>query len=399
MTGFRPLQRKQAPVIVFVPEVEWNREKCPFSSPFSGDVKGLFIFLKIQKGVVALRGILKRYRDLLPLNPKTPMLSLQEGRTPLIPLDSIGKDLDVRLFAKYEGANPTGSFKDRGMVLAVAKAMEAGAKGVICASTGNTSASAAAYAARSGLSCVVLLPKGNVAMGKLAQAMIYGAKAVSVRGNFDEALVLALQAAGESGYAVVNSINRFRLWGQRSVAWEICDELGRAPDRIILPVGNAGNITASWAGFVQYARLGRSANIPVMIGVQAEGASPLVTGKPFPEPETVATAIRIGRPVSSRRASWAVRMSGGEFISVSDGEILEAQKMLARREGVFAEPASCAGIAGLYRLAAEGRLQRKSEVVAILTGNGLKDPDAVLSGLQLPVETDADPASLREALS
>lgn len=346
-----------------------------------------------------MRGILKRYRDLLPLNSDTPMISLQEGQTPLIPLDSIGRDLGVRLFAKYEGANPTGSFKDRGMVLAVSKAMEAGARGVICASTGNTSASAAAYAARSGLSCIVLLPKGKVAMGKLAQAMIYGAKAVSVRGNFDEALQLALKAAEESGYAVVNSINRFRLWGQRSVAWEICDELGHAPDRVILPVGNAGNITASWAGFVQYARLGRSAHIPVMTGVQAEGASPLVTGKPFPEPETVATAIRIGRPVSGRRASWAAKMSGGEFLSVSDGEILQAQGVLARREGVFAEPASCAGIAGLYRMAADGKLPKNNEIVAILTGNGLKDPDAVLSGLQLPVETDADPESLRKVLS
>lgn len=346
-----------------------------------------------------MRGVLESYRDLLPLNPETPMISLLEGQTPLIPLDSIGKDLEVRLFAKYEGANPTGSFKDRGMVLAVAKAMEAGAKGIICASTGNTSASAAAYAARSGISCIVLLPKGNVAMGKLAQAMVYGAKAVSVRGNFDEALELALKAAEESGYSVVNSVNRFRLWGQRSVAWEICDELGHAPDRVILPVGNAGNITATWAGFVQYAGLGRCAHVPVMTGVQAEGASPLVTGKPFLEPETVATAIRIGRPVSGRRASWAVRMSGGEFLSVSDREILEAQKLLARHEGVFAEPASCAGIAGLFNLAAEGRLPKNQEVVAILTGNGLKDPDAVLSGMCLPVETDADPDALREVLS
>lgn len=346
-----------------------------------------------------MKGVLENYRDLLPLSSATPMISLLEGQTPLIPLDSIGKELGIRLFAKYEGANPTGSFKDRGMVLAVAKALEAGAKGVICASTGNTSASAAAYAARSGLSCVVLLPKGNVAMGKLAQAMIYGARAVSVRGNFDEALLLALQAAEESGYAVVNSINRFRLWGQRSVAWEICDELGHAPDMVVLPVGNAGNITASWAGFVQYARLGRSSHVPVMTGVQAEGASPLVTGEHFPEPETVATAIRIGRPVSGRRASWAVRMSCGEFLSVSDREILEAQKMLARREGVFAEPASCAGIAGLYRMAAGGRLPENREIVAILTGNGLKDPDVVLSGLELPVETDADPVSLRDVLS
>lgn len=346
-----------------------------------------------------MRGVLERYRDLLPLGSKTPPVSLMEGSTPLIPLDTIGRDIGVKLFAKYEGSNPTGSFKDRGMVLAVAKALEGGARGLICASTGNTSASAAAYAARSGIPCTVLLPKGNVAMGKLAQAMICGARAVSVRGNFDEALELALKAASESGYSVVNSVNRFRLWGQRSAAWEICDELGHAPDAVILPVGNAGNITAIWSGFVQYRRLGKCGNVPAMTGVQADGASPLVSGKPFLSPETVATAIRIGRPVSGRRASWAVRMSGGEFLSVTDGEILEAQGKLARIEGVFAEPASCASIAGLYRLAAEGRLRGGIEVVSILTGNGLKDPDAVLSGLKPPAEIDADPVSLREVLS
>jgi len=346
-----------------------------------------------------MRGVLERYKDLLPLNGLTPMVSLREGSTPLIPLDSIGGELGVKLYAKYEGANPTGSFKDRGMVLAVAKALEAGARGLVCASTGNTSASAAAYAARSGLPCVVLLPAGNVAMGKLAQAMIYGAKAVSVRGNFDEALQLALRVAEDSGYAVVNSVNRYRLWGQRSGAWEICDELGHAPDRLILPVGNAGNITAYWAGFVQYDRMGKSDGIPVMTGVQAEGASPMVRGEPLDSPETVATAIRIGRPVSARRASWAARMSGGSFLAVSDEEILQAQKKLASREGVFAEPASCAGIAGLYRLAGEGCLPEGEEIVTILTGNGLKDPDAVLAGLPMPMEAEADVRSIREVLA
>ena len=346
-----------------------------------------------------MKGVLETYKDLLPLNGATPMVSLREGNTPLIPLDSIGGELGVKLYGKYEGANPTGSFKDRGMVLAVAKALEAGAKGLICASTGNTSASAAAYGARSGLPCVVLLPAGNVAMGKLAQAMIYGARAVSVRGNFDKALELALRVAEGSGYAVVNSVNRYRLWGQRSGAWEICDELGHPPDRLILPVGNAGNITAYWAGFVQYARIGRSDGVPVMTGVQAEGASPMVKGEPFDSPDTVATAIRIGRPVSARRASWAARMSGGGFLAVSDEEILQAQKKLASREGVFAEPASCAGIAGLFRLQAEGRLTAGEEIVTILTGNGLKDPDTVMAGLSMPVEVDADPASIGEVLS
>ncbi|HOI82617.1 MAG: threonine synthase [Thermovirgaceae bacterium] len=345
-----------------------------------------------------MRGILIRYRHLLPLTSKTPLVSLEEGSTPLIPLDSTGKDLGIRLFAKFEGANPTGSFKDRGMVLAVAKAIEAGARGLVCASTGNTSASAAAYAARTGIPCTVLLPGGKVAMGKLAQAMVYGARVISLKGNFDRALELALEVSRELGLAVVNSVNRYRLWGQRSVAWEICDELGHPPDVVVLPVGNAGNITASWAGFVQYSRIGKIGRIPAMFGVQAEGAAPLALGKPCPEPETVATAIRIGRPVNGKKARWAVRMSGGRFLSVSDGEILDAQKRLAACEGVFAEPASCAGIAGLYRLASQNGLSTGKEYVAVLTGNGLKDTDAATSGKRPPVEVDAELKAIREVL-
>ncbi len=283
-----------------------------------------------------MRGVLIRYSHLLPLTSRTPVISLEEGSTPLSPLDSIGKDLGIRLSAKFEGANPTGSFKDRGMVLAVAKAIEAGARGLVCASTGNTSASAAAYAARTGIPCTVLLPSGKVAMGKLAQAMIHGARVISLKGNFDRALELALEVSRELGLAVVNSVNRYRLWGQRSVAWEICDELGHSPDVVVLPVGNAGNITASWAGFVQYFRIGKSDRIPAMFGVQAEGAAPLAEGRAFPDPETVATAIRIGKPVNGKKARWAVRSSGGRFLSVSDREILDAQKRLATGEGVFA---------------------------------------------------------------
>jgi len=346
-----------------------------------------------------MKGVLRRYAPLLPINNGTPLVSLEEGGTPLIPLERIGEELGIRLYAKYEGANPTGSFKDRGMVLAVAKALEAGAKGLVCASTGNTSASAAAYAARTGIPCTVLLPRGKVAMGKLAQAMIYGAKVISIRGNFDRALDLALDVSREKGLAVVNSVNRYRLWGQRSVAWEISDELSHNPCAVVLPVGNAGNITASWAGFVQYAREGKGGPVPLMFGVQAEGAAPLALGKPCPEPETVATAIRIGRPVNGKKASWAVRMSGGKFLAVSDLEILDAQRRLAAWEGVFAEPASCAGIAGLYRLAGQGDLPPGAEVVAVLTGNGLKDPDAATSGTRPPVEVDDRLEAIREVLS
>ncbi|MDD4364335.1 MAG: threonine synthase [Synergistales bacterium] len=346
-----------------------------------------------------MRGILFRYGDLLPLTKETPRLSLCEGQTPLIPLTNLGSDLAVDLCVKFEGANPTGSFKDRGMVLAVAKAIEGGAKAVVCASTGNTSAAAAAYAARANLPCFVLLPSGKVARGKLAQALIYGARVISVRGNFDRALDLARQASEELGLAIVNSVNPYRLLGQQSAAWEICDELGEAPDRLVIPVGNAGNISAYWAGFNRYRELGRTRNLPQMIGVQASGASPLVEGHPFDKPETVATAIRIGRPVNAEKAKTAVRESGGRFLAVSDEEILAAQRLLASREGIFAEPASCASLAGLLRLHREERLPEGIRIVAVLTGNGLKDPDAALNQVPEMVEIDDRWESLREVLA
>ena len=323
-------------------------------------------------------GILIRYKDLLPVTAATPSVSLEEGGTPLIRLKRLESRLGVELYGKFEGCNPSGSFKDRGMVLAVAKALEDGKKALICASTGNTSASAAAYAAATGIPCYVLLPAGNVAMGKLAQALMYGASVVAVRGNFDRALELARVAADRTGCAMVNSVNPYRLMGQRTGAWEICESLGDAPDWHAIPVGNAGNISAYWAGYCEYLKLGRITRTPRMIGFQAAGAAPLVTGLPCPEPETVATAIRIGNPVSADLARAAVSESAGEFNSVTDTEILAAQKLLAAEGGVFAEPASCVPLAGLIKLKAEGRLPEGLRVVMVLTGNGLKDPDAAI---------------------
>jgi threonine synthase len=345
-----------------------------------------------------MSGILARYELLLPLNKRTPRLDLGEGGTPLLPLSKTGETLGIELFGKFEGMNPTGSFKDRGMVLAVSKALEEGARSVICASTGNTSASAAAYSARAGVPCYVLLPAGKVALGKISQAVIHGAKVIAIKGDFDRALELAREIASEKKMAIVNSVNRYRLWGQRSGAWEVCDELGGFPDAVVLPVGNAGNITAWWAGFVQYARLKKGTKVPSMFGVQAAGAAPLALDSPCSYPETVATAIRIGKPVNGKRARWAVRMSGGRFIAVSDEEILKAQKLLASREGVFAEPASCAGIAGLFKLAAEGSLHPGLRVVAVLTGSGLKDPNVVLERIGHPVEVEANREALMEVM-
>jgi len=346
-----------------------------------------------------MTGLLERYRKYFPITDNTPVETLGEGETPLVKLDKIGSELGVKLYGKYEGANPTGSFKDRGMVLAMAKAAESGARAVICASTGNTSASAAAYAARFGLKCYVLLPAGKVALGKLSQALVYGAKVIAIRGNFDRAQELARKASNNMGFVIVNSVNPYRLWGQRSGAWEVCDELGSSPDWMVLPVGNAGNITAYWTGFVQYKNEGKIKKIPQMVGIQAQGASPLVLGKSFPNPETVATAIRIGCPVNGKKAAWAVRMSGGFFSAVSDEEILLAQKELASKEGVFAEPASCAPLAGLKKAKREGKLPEGIKVVMVLTGNGLKDPQVILSGQEEIYEIDGDESQLREVLS
>lgn len=347
---------------------------------------------------MTMRGILYRYESLFPLGEKTPRLSLCEGNTPLIPLENIGASLGVELYAKFEGANPTGSFKDRGMVLAVSKALEAGARAVVCASTGNTSAAAAAYAARAGIPCYVMLPAGKVARGKLAQALAYGARVIAIRGNFDRALEMAREAAERKGLAIVNSVNPFRLWGQRSAAWEICDELGEAPDWLAIPVGNAGNITAYWTGFHQYHRMGKTGQVPRMMGFQAEGASPMVQGRPVDDPETVATAIRIGHPVNAPKAAAVVRMSDGAFQSVTDAEILAAQKLLASSDGVFAEPASCAGVAGLVKMKERGELPQGLRIAVVLTGNGLKDPDAAIKNASEPVEIDGTWEALEEVL-
>ncbi|HEX2883785.1 MAG TPA: threonine synthase [Candidatus Limnocylindria bacterium] len=337
--------------------------------------------------------LLERYRDLLAREGEAFPISLGEGATPLIHARRLGAELGLaRLFLKFEGTNPTGSFKDRGMVLAVNRAIESGARAVVCASTGNTSASAAAYAAAAGLACHVILPAGKVARGKLAQALAAGARLVMVDGNFDAALA-AVRRLGEEGVAVVvNSTNPDRLEGQQTSAWEIVDALGTAPDILALPVGNAGNITAYWRGFRRYAEQGRTpgAGLPRMFGFQAEGAAPIVRGEPIEEPETVATAIRIGNPASWQGAVAARDESRGIIEMVTDDEILAAQAEVVRLEGVFCEPASAAGVAGVGRLAAEGRIGREKTVVCVLTGHGLKDPDAVRAeeGTLTPVAPD-----------
>jgi threonine synthase len=345
--------------------------------------------------------LLERYRDLLGRPAEAFPVSLGEGGTPLVHATRLGEELGLdRLYLKFEGTNPTGSFKDRGMVLAVNRAVGAGARLVVCASTGNTSASAAAYAAAAGLRCGVVLPRGKVARGKLAQALAAGAVPVMVEGNFDVALE-AVRELGESGEAVVvNSINPDRLEGQQTVAWEICDALGAAPDAVALPVGNAGNITAAWRGFTAYAAAGRTdGKRPRMLGFQAAGAAPIVHGTPVADPETVATAIRIGNPASWAGATAARDESGGLIESVTDRQILDAQAEIARLEGIFCEPASAAAVAGVRQLAADGRLERSATVVCILTGHGLKDPDTAPGGSVddlRPVPPTA--AAIREAL-
>jgi threonine synthase len=319
-----------------------------------------------------MKPLLERYRARLPLGPRSPIVSLGEGGTPLIPADRLARAVGKKpgqVFLKFEGANPTGSFKDRGMTLAISKALESKSKGVLCASTGNTAASAAVYSAKAGLRCVVLLPQGAVAKGKLAQAIMHGADIISVKGNFDVALSEALRLAEEQGFTVVNSANPFRIEGQKTGAFEISEELGRAPDWQFMPVGNAGNITAYWKGYKEMG--GRK---PRMMGFQAAGAAPLVLGHPVRKPRTVATAIRIGDPYSKAGALAARDESGGLIAAVTDAEILAAYKFLAREEGVFCEPASAAGVAGLLKLGRSGR-RLPGSAVCILTGHGLKDPE------------------------
>ncbi|MGF9907636.1 threonine synthase [Brevibacillus fortis] len=323
-------------------------------------------------------GILARYREFLPITEKTPLVSLHEGNTPLIHAPNLSKQLGVELYVKYEGLNPTGSFKDRGMVMAVAKAVEEGSNTIMCASTGNTSAAAAAYAARSGLRCIVLIPNGNIALGKLAQAIAYGAEVIAIDGNFDEALDIVREITAKEPITLVNSVNPYRIEGQKTAAFEVCDALTDAPDILAIPVGNAGNITAYWKGFEEYFAAKKSSRLPKMYGFQAAGAAPLVHGEPVANPETIATAIRIGNPASKDGALNAISKSSGLVDSVTDEEILHAYHLLAKSEGVFCEPASAASLAGIIKLHEAGRLQPGSQIVCVLTGNGLKDPNIAL---------------------
>ncbi len=341
---------------------------------------------------MSLRGVIQRYKKYLPVTERTPALALGEGDTPLVRAAALSRELACEVYLKLEGCNPTGSFKDRGMVMAMAKAAENGARAVICASTGNTSASAAAYATRAGLRSVVLIPSGQIARGKLAQAFVYGAHILAIDGNFDRALELVRELGEAHNLAIVNSINPFRLEGQKTAAFEIVDDLERAPDILALPVGNAGNITAYWKGFVEYAPVKQSA-LPKMWGFQAAGAAPLVSGKPVAEPHTIATAIKIGNPASWQGAIRARDESGGLIDAVTDDEIGAAYAFLAAREGVFCEPASAASVAGLFKKQRAGKLAAGQTIVCVLTGNGLKDPEfALAAGFKvetLPATSDA----------
>lgn len=326
-------------------------------------------------------GLISRYADHLPVNENTPIVTLLEGNTPLIRADRLAREIggDIDLYLKYEGLNPTASFKDRGMTMAVSKAKERGAEVVVCASTGNTSASAAAYAARAGLKCVVLLPNGKIALGKLAQALMYGATTISVEGNFDDALRI-VRELGETGQVeVVNSVNPVRIEGQKTASFEVVDQLGQAPDFHFLPVGNAGNITAYWKGYKEYFDLGISSSKPRMFGFQAANSAPIVDGFPINDPQTVASAIRIGNPASWAGANNAVEESNGHIGKVTDQEILFAYKQLAQTEGIFAEPACAAPLAGLKECLISGKIPEGSKIVVTLTGHGLKDPDNAIN--------------------
>jgi threonine synthase len=324
-------------------------------------------------------GLIEAYRPYLPVTETTPVVTLQEGNTPLIPAPALSSLIgrDVRVLVKYDGLNPTGSFKDRGMTMAISKAKEAGALAVICASTGNTSAAAAAYARRGGMRAFVLIPEGYVALGKLAQALLYGAEVISIQGNFDRALEIVREMAVNYPVTLVNSVNPYRLEGQKTGAFEVVDVLGDAPDWLCIPVGNAGNITAYWMGFCQYHQAKKCSRLPRMMGFQAAGAAPLVTGHPVSHPETLATAIRIGNPASWKQAVAASEASRGNFSAVTDEEILDAYRLLASQEGIFCEPASAASVAGLLKV--KDQVPTGATVVCVLTGNGLKDPDTAIN--------------------
>jgi len=334
----------------------------------------------------ARAGIIERYRSYLPVTDRTPVVTLLEGDTPLVPSrylpDVLG--VDVRVFFKYEGLNPTGSFKDRGMTMAVSKAVESGAKAILCASTGNTSASAAAFAARAGIQCAVLIPEGKIALGKLAQALIHGAKVVQIAGNFDEALKLAIDISKSHPIVLVNSVNPVRIEGQKTAAFEVVDVLGEAPDIHCIPVGNACNICAYWKGYQEYKAQGRTNRLPTMWGFQAAGAAPIVLGHVVEKPETIATAIRIGNPASWKAALSVREESKGLMDSVTDDEILEAYRYLSGREGIFAEPAAAASVAGLMKCGKKGMLKKGQTIVCTLTGHGLKDPDTATKVRNLP---------------
>ncbi len=342
--------------------------------------------------------ILHKYREFLAVTSNTPTITLGEGNTPLVRSRGLEKDLGCgELYFKLEGCNPTGSFKDRGMVVAVANAIEKGSSSIICASTGNTSASAAAFGARFGLKAIVIIPKGKIAMGKLAQAIIHNAQIIGIKGNFDQALQIVRALTEKYPITLVNSINPYRIEGQKTSSFEIVDELGDAPDYLFIPVGNAGNITAYWKGFSEYYGLGKATHRPRMMGFQAAGAAPIVLGKPVKHPKTIATAIRIGNPASWQKAEAARDESGGIIDSVTDEEILEAYKLLAGRDGIFGEPASAASIAGLIKWTKKEDLSHK-RVVCIITGNGLKDPGTPAKYAQAPAELPADLARVEETL-
>jgi threonine synthase len=332
------------------------------------------------------RGVIEEYRPYLPIEDGAPVVTLLEGGTPLLPAPRLSDRVGASVYLKVEGANPTGSFKDRGMTVAISHALASGAKAVVCASTGNTSASAAAYASRAGLACVVLIPDGYIALGKLAQALIHGAKVLQVRGNFDQALTIVRDLPDRAPVTVVNSVNPLRIEGQKTGAFEIVDVLGDAPDVHCIPVGNAGNITAYWRGYLQYKEAGRSTRLPRMLGFQAAGAAPIVLGQVVDEPETVATAIRIGNPASWYSAAAAASESGGSITAVTDEQILAAYRFLAEEESVFCEAASAASVAGLMHTG----VPEGSTVVCVLTGHGLKDPDLAIGQIDVPSVVDAD---------
>ncbi len=351
--------------------------------------------------MIPWRGIIEEYRKFLPVSESTPVVSLQEGNTPLIQAKRLAERIcpGVDLYLKIEGANPTGSFKDRGMTLAVSKTLEKNARAVMCASTGNTSAAAAAYGAKAGIPVYVLIPAGNIALGKLTQAIMHGAKVIQIEGNFDQALNIVKELCKEDEFELVNSLNPYRLEGQKTAAMEVCDQLGMSPTMHVLPVGNAGNITAYWKGYQEYYTAGQIRGLPQMAGFQAEGAAPLVRGVVVEEPKTIASAIRIGNPASWQFAMNAIAESKGMINMVTDNEILDAYRMVAREEGVFCEPASAASVAGVVKLKASNLLNVGSTVVCTLTGHGLKDPDTAMNISTQPLTVSATHEAVVAAIS